>query len=117
MPFNSQTDSSTLISKEHKRMLKVVAKHKGQFMRKIIEKYIEVEYAKITKQSTTDPTAYFSRSLCLPYDHTPRFNRGGAKVMDETEAEANHLDYEEQEREDNVMGEFEDEREQPENLL
>lgn len=31
--------------------------------------------------------------------------------MDETEAEANHLDYEEQEREDNVMGEFEDERE------
>lgn len=49
MPFNSQTDSSTLISKEHKRMLKVVAKHKGQFMRKIIEKYIEVEYAKITK--------------------------------------------------------------------
>lgn len=51
MPFNNQTETHITISKEHKRMLLVVRKAKKVFMRKLIEDFIEREYAKATKHN------------------------------------------------------------------
>lgn len=47
MPFNNKTDAHIVISKEHKRMLVLIRKANKVFMRKLIEDFIESEYAKI----------------------------------------------------------------------